>query len=221
MKNARALLAGARAVVFDLDGTLADTFEDLALSLDDALRQFGLPPAPREAVLNEIHRGLDDTARAVLRLQGRAPALQDEVVAAYRSHYRRRAHAATRLYPGVRELLACCRKRQQVMAVCTNKPAADARELLARLEIEDFFDAVIGIDSCGAAKPDPAPLWRALECLACPRDAAVFIGDSEIDAACAKNAEVPFLLHEAGFGAKAARAVGYAARFGAYRELAG
>jgi phosphoglycolate phosphatase len=221
MSNARTLVAGARAVVFDLDGTLVDTFDDLALALDSALHEFGLPPAPRDAVLADIHRGLDDTARAILRLQGGDPALQDAVVAAYRHHYRQRAHAASRLYPGVRELLAACRQREQAMAVCTNKLAADARESLEQLDIADYFANVIGIDSCGAAKPDPAPLWHTLDYLECLSDSAVFIGDSEIDAACAKTAAVPFLLHEAGFGAEAARGVGYSACFGTYEELVG
>jgi phosphoglycolate phosphatase len=219
MQNARTLVEGARAVVFDLDGTLVDTFDDLALALDSALDEFGLPPAPRDAVLADIHRGLDDTARAILRLQGIDTAMHENIAAAYRKHYRQRAHAASRLYPDVTAFLAACRQRGCAMAVCTNKLTADADELLALLGIADYFAAVIGIDSCGAAKPDPAPLWHTLEQLACPPDSAVFIGDSEIDAACAKNAAVPFLLHEAGFGAKAALAIGCAGRFNCYREL--
>jgi phosphoglycolate phosphatase len=219
MGNAHTMVEDARAIVFDLDGTLVDTFDDLALALDDALHGFGMPPAPRDVVLSHIHRGLDDTARAIMRLRGADPALHDGVVAAYRAHYRQRAHSASRLYPGVRECLAACRQREQVLAVCTNKLAADARDLLMRLGIADCFTEVMGIDSCGAAKPDPAPLLLSLARLDCPADSAIFVGDSEIDAECARNAGVPFLLHEAGFGPEGALAVGCSASFHSYLEL--
>ncbi len=219
MTSALALVEDARAVIFDLDGTLVDTFDDLALALDEALRQFGLPPAPRDALRHGIHRGLDDTARGMLRLLGAAPPLETELVCAYRAQYRARAHAASRPYAGVREFLDDCRRRARALAVCTNKPVADARDLLARIGLADFFTEVIGIDACGAAKPDPAPLRLALARLGCPPGATVFIGDSEIDAQCAKNAAVPFLLHEAGFGPEAALAVGCDGRFRSFLDL--
>ncbi|MDP2171610.1 MAG: HAD-IA family hydrolase [Rhodocyclaceae bacterium] len=213
------LAESAQAIVFDLDGTLVDTFDDLALALDDALCEFDLPPAPRDVVLADIHRGLDETARAILHRYGTAPAVHEGVIAAYRKHYRRRAHAVSRLYPGVAEFLALTWQRGCPMAVCTNKLTADARELLALLGIDGFFAEVTGIDAGGQAKPAPEPLWLTIRLLGSSPDVTLFVGDSEIDAQCAKNAGVTFLLHDAGFGPEAAAAIGCAGRFQAYAEL--
>lgn len=217
--TARLFVDKAQAIVFDLDGTLVDTFDDLALALDDALREFGLPPAPRDILRADIHRGLDETARALLLRYGTPTDIHEDVIAAYRKHYRRRAHAASRPYPGVKEFLDQLRQRDCPMAICTNKLTADAKELLALLGIDGFFSEVIGIDAGGLAKPAPEPLWLTIRRLDSTPDVTLFIGDSEIDAQCAINAGVSFLLHDAGFAPEAAAAIGCAGRFRAYADL--
>lgn len=216
MIDARALVELSRAVIFDLDGTLVDTLDDLWQSLNSALDHHGLLPVSRDLVLANIHGGLEQTARAALSIY---PIDAAEPARTYESHYRMRRHAGSRLYPGVDELLSICRNRGQAVAVCTNKLAGDARELLSLLGVEDCFDTIVGIDTCGAAKPDPAPLRLVLERLNCRSDEAVFIGDSVIDAQCARNAGVRFLLHESGYGATEALGYGCTARFGSYGQL--
>lgn len=214
------LVGAARAVVFDLDGTLVDTLDDLWHSLNIALDQHDLPPVPREAVLANIHLGLEGTARAALSGAGAQDSLIEMVVDAYQCIYRNKGHAGSRLYPGVRGFLESCAMHGLAMAVCTNKATDDARELLSVLKIAEFFDIVTGIDACGFAKPHPAPLFLTLERLGCPLERAVFIGDSVVDARCAAAAGVPFLLHESGYGAPDALVFGCQGRFRAYGELA-
>lgn len=213
------LLDSARAIVFDLDGTLVDTLDDLWRGLNLALDQHGLPPAPREAVLANVHLGLEGTARAALNSSDAAASRIDGVVDAYQSIYRNTRHAGSVLYPGVREFLDSCAMRGLAMAVCTNKATDDARDLLTLLNIADFFGAVTGIDACGFAKPHAAPLILTLERIGCPADQAVFIGDSVVDAQCAAAAGVPFLLHESGYGAPGALAFGCQGSFRSYGEL--
>jgi phosphoglycolate phosphatase len=219
MADAKDLIDGSRAVVFDLDGTLVDTLDDLWLALNSALDHHGLPPASLDVVLANVHGGLAETARAALSSVDRSAICPDEPVDTYQKHYRLRGHAGSRLYPGARDFLERCNRRRQAIAICTNKPTADARDLLSLMGVAGYFDVVVGIDACGAAKPDPAPLQLVLEQLDCAPVEAVFIGDSVIDAQCAKGAGVPFLLHEAGYGADAALAFGCAARFRTYGEL--
>jgi len=213
-----AQLGGARAIVFDLDGTLVDTADDLWRALNGALVEGELAAATLEEVLASVHLGLDGTARAVLHARG-AEARFDLVAASYRRNYSMRAHAGSRLYPGVPEFLAACRRKGVAVAVCTNKATADAKQLLSALAIAHFFSDVIGIDAGAGAKPDPAPLLLALKRLACGPADAVFIGDSVIDAECADRAGVPFALFESGYGRREALAFGCTERFHSYRQL--
>jgi len=216
MTAARKRVSGARAVVFDLDGTLVDTLDDLWIALNTALAQHGLASATKESVLANVHLGLAGTVRAVLNAE---PSRAAEVTRTYEAAYRARDHAKSSLYPGVRNFLAACARDGRALAVCTNKGADEARDLLSRLDIADFFQGVTGIDTCGFAKPHPAPLIATLKGLRSAPWQAVFIGDSVIDARCAASAGVAFLLHESGYGAADALAFGCAGRFRAYEEL--
>ncbi|MFN3494382.1 MAG: HAD family hydrolase [Hydrogenophaga sp.] len=195
------LITRASLIVFDLDGTLVDTLEDLTAALDSALLRNGLAAAPRSVVLSQLHLGLEATARAVLSLQGVDGARHPKVVDDYLAHYAERAHRSSHLYAGVAAFLTACLQQERQLAVCTNKPHRDAVELLAMLGVHDCFGLIVGIDTCGVGKPDPLPLLWTLERLGCAIDEALFIGDSQVDAECAARVGVEFLLHGGGFGA--------------------
>ncbi|MBA4263630.1 MAG: hypothetical protein C0453_00985 [Comamonadaceae bacterium] len=201
MTSESLLIHRARGVVFDLDGTLVDTLEDLGEALDSALLENGLPRAARDVLLSHLHLGLAATALAVLHALGVSKDRHEKVVGAYLKHYEARSHRRSRLYPGVEPLLDACRQRGQSLAVCTNKSHSDAVALLKLLGVADRFSVIVGIDTCGAAKPDPRPLLCTLERMACPVHKALFIGDSLVDAECASRSGVEFLLHAGGFGA--------------------
>jgi 2-phosphoglycolate phosphatase len=218
MTDARALIVRARAIVFDLDGTLVDTMDDLWRALNNALQVHGHRAVPRAIVMASLHGGLNATARAALESQNAAPTGLEALEQTYLRQYRKRRHAGSRLYPGVLELLSCCSSRRRAMAVCTNKPTAEAVDLLSCLGARKFFGAVIGADACDAQKPDPAPLRLALNQLRATADDAVFIGDSIVDMECAERADVSFMLHTAGYGSDAALA-SCKADFSSYHEL--
>lgn len=209
-----------RLIIFDLDGTLVNTFDDLRLSLESAFFSHRLPAVSREILTANIHLGLDSTIRSILAELGKPSALADDVVKTYRRHYRDRAHSDSCLYPGVKRFLDECKRREIPLAICTNKSTADTLTLLHKLGIFDYFVKIVGIDTTEFAKPDPEPLNLILENLACPPAQAVFIGDSVIDAQCAKSACVPFLLHRSGFGSEEVLAFGhYDGHFQCYDEL--
>lgn len=218
--TARELLEGCRGLVFDLDGTLADTGEDLWRALNAALQDVGRPGVPLDVVLESLHGGLPATAAAALRGARVSDRLARDVLEAYRLHYGRRDHAATRLYPGAAAFLASRAAAGTRLAVCTNKAKADAMALLERLGIARCFDVVVGYDSTRRPKPDPEGLQGILRRWGLGRAQAAFIGDSVVDAQCAAAAQVPFVLHAAGYGARDVEARAVQARFQAYAELA-
>lgn len=217
MRAAAELVSGAQAVVFDLDGTLADTVQDLWLALLDALRGHGLPGVGLPVVLRSLHGGLLETARAALAELGETKVSYGAFSLTYAHAYRQRGHQATHLYDGAAVLLDALTARGIPVGVCTNKDAADATALLRRLGVGHYVNCVIGPDTTGFAKPAPEPLLHTLKRLGCSPAQAVFVGDSAVDAECAAAAGVPFVLHANGFGAAALAQ--YRARFEHFGEL--
>jgi phosphoglycolate phosphatase len=103
----------------------------------------------------------------------------------------------TVLYPGVLETLRHFQALGHPMAICTNKPEAPARKLLEAFGLTQYFAAVVGGDTCATRKPAPGPLLQTVEMLGAER--CLFIGDSEVDAATAQAAQMPFVLFTGGY----------------------
>lgn len=176
----------ARIAVFDLDGTLVDSLEDLHASVNHALGSLGLPRRNLEEVRGYVGEG----ARVLLE-RAVAPEvhLADEALALWRPHYEAHLLDRTRPYPGIPELLAGATRG---LAVLTNKPGAMARRILDGLGLLPRFAEVVGGDEA-PRKPDPAGLLGIVaRAGADPRD-AVLVGDSLVDAATARAAGVPFV----------------------------
>jgi len=172
-----------RALVFDLDGTLVDSLDDIATHLDTALAEHGVALPSRAEVQQWIGRGADAlVASAVPRSELVAP-----VLAAFREHYRARPVITAQLYPGLAEVLDALAPHY-TFAVLSNKPhgitVAMADQLLARWT----WRAVVGQDPSRPRKPDPAAAHYVLGKIDCPPAAAVMIGDSEFDVDTARAA---------------------------------
>lgn len=176
----------ARLAVFDLDGTLVDSLEDLHASVNHALGALGLP----RRTLEEVRGYVGEGARALLeRAVAPRAHLVDEALALWRPHYEAHLLDRTRPYPGVPELLAGASRR---LTVLTNKPGAPARRILDGLGLLPRFAEVVGGDEA-PRKPDPSGLLAMVaRAGAVPRD-AVLVGDSLVDAATARAAGVPFV----------------------------
>ncbi|MGQ0645822.1 MAG: phosphoglycolate phosphatase [Elusimicrobiota bacterium] len=172
--------------MFDLDGTLADTREDIAASVNEALRRLGRPPRD----VAEIKGFIGDGFRSLMKraLGAEDEALADRALEIFSPHYL--AHCADRsaLYPGVSATLE--RLSGRALAVVTNKPEAHSRAILKALGLEKFFPVVLGGDSLPVRKPDPGPLREALRRLGVPAEAALMVGDSANDIRAAKAAGV-------------------------------
>lgn len=184
-------------VVFDLDGTLADTSGDLIAAANACFRALGagnLLDAQGDAAT--ALRG----GRAMLRLGlsrlGR-DGDEDEVARQYPfllHHYEQAIDEHTTLYPGAIEAVARLKSSGHAVSICTNKPEALARLLMTRLGVMDQFDALIGADTLPTLKPDPAPYVAAVERAGGDVARSLLVGDSETDRLTARAAGVPSIL---------------------------
>ncbi|WBU57206.1 HAD-IA family hydrolase [Paracoccus sediminicola] len=188
----------AGTVVFDLDGTLADTAADLIAAANAALAARGLDgldPAADAAIA--FHGG-----RAMLR-EGYAragdeflipPGAEDADLARLLEEYDANIAAQTRLYPGVEPALSQLAADGHLLAVCTNKPEGLAEKLLRELGIRDAFAAMIGADTLPVRKPDPMPYREAVQRAGGEVAESFLIGDTVTDAKTAAAAGVRVAL---------------------------
>jgi len=189
-----------RAVVYDLDGTLVDSRDDLADSVNAMLARLGLPERDPPVIHGFIGEGAERLIRRSLGPghEGRYP----EAAPIWREEYGRRLLAKTRLFQGVAELL---RRLPDNRAVLTNKPGAFAREILEGLGVAHAFRAVVGGDEA-PRKPAPEGLLRLCAQLGAMPDEALMVGDSTVDLATAKAAGVRVCAVTWGFALRAALA---------------
>ena len=186
------------AVIFDLDGTLADTAPDLAASLNHMLRQFGRDEVSLERVCDMIGNGVAMLVRRGLAATGEATeALVERALPIFYDHYRAHLCVGTRAYPGVEAALEALSGAGSILGVCTNKPEGLARGLIEALGWTRHFQAVIGGDTLDVRKPDPAPLLEAIA--RCGGRPALLVGDSMTDAETARAAGIPFVAVSFGF----------------------
>lgn len=189
-----------RTVVFDLDGTLADTSADLLAAANACFAGLGLPPPLSSADVPTALRG----GRAMLRLGFARLGVPWDEAAVSRAYpqllaaYDAAIDTHTRLYPGAAEAVAALRSTGFATAICTNKPAALAEKLTRRLGIRDLFGALVGADTLAQRKPDPAPYHHAVSLAGGTSACSFLLGDTETDALTARAAEVPVAL--VGFG---------------------
>ena len=172
-------------VVFDLDGTLVDSCEDIARAANYCLAGAGF----EQRSTDEVRGFIGDGARLLL---ARAAALTDddprldEMLERFFVYYTAHAVDNTRLLPGVPEVLSAVRHLPR--ALCTNKPRVTTLAMLEALGLDTSFDVVVAAGDVAHHKPHPAPLQRVSELLGVPCESLVMVGDGPQDIACAKAA---------------------------------
>jgi phosphoglycolate phosphatase len=188
-------------LVFDLDGTLADSAHDLIGTLNVLLAREGLPPTPASAARALVGNG----ARALIErgfayhgaplAAGRVELLVAEFLAYYEDHIA----DETRLFPGAARALERCAREGARLAVCTNKPERLARLLLEKLGVAASFAAICGRGTFPVHKPDPRALLFTIEAAGGRAAGAVMVGDSRTDVDTARAAGVPVVGVDFGY----------------------
>lgn len=175
--------------IFDLDGTLLNTLEDLYLSTNHALRQMQMPERSMEEVRQFVGNGVH------LLIERAVPAdtpkeLVDETFRLFKEHYLVHGEDHTGPYPQVKEMLAVLRQRGKQIAVVSNK-LDSATQVLCQRFFPDLIDVAVGDQPGLRLKPSPDMVLRALAALNANSKEAVYVGDSDVDLLTARNSNLP------------------------------
>lgn len=202
-----------KLLVFDLDGTLIDSAQDLCNSVNATLKHFGHGPLPDPQIASFVGNGVGILMRKSLAAaDGTAPEgvdekVLDEALAYFIGYYREHKLDFTYAYEGVVEALAALHELHEspdgvtrIMAVLTNKPVNPARGICQGLGMADYFLHIYGGNSFSTKKPDPLGLRSLMEETGTAPEETVMIGDSRVDVETARNAGVWSLGCNFGFG---------------------
>jgi phosphoglycolate phosphatase len=191
----------APTIVYDLDGTLADTAEDLMATLNWLLGREGLAPLPVENAGSLVGAGVRVLIKRGFAASDRTVDPQElevlfgDFLARYNAHIADR----TQLYPGVETALAAFAREGWRQAVCTNKIESSAKLLMDRLGIAQRFAFICGQDTFGVSKPDPTPLIKTIAASGGARERAIMVGDSGADIKTARAAGLPVIAVDYGY----------------------
>jgi phosphoglycolate phosphatase len=180
-----------KAIIFDLDGTLVDTLDDLTEAMNQALGQIGQPIRTRDECRDMIGRGLPEFAKSALPPE--ACHLKDALLCKMREIYLGICLNRTKPYDGIRDVLLACQKQGIRLAVLSNK----AHDLTVRITEHYFgketFCQILGQKEKIKPKPDPEPVYLLLEKMDLKPAEVLYVGDSEVDVQTARNSGMKFI----------------------------
>lgn len=194
-----------KVAVFDLDGTLVDTIDDLGTAVNYALSLRGMPLHTMLEYRRMVGRGVRNLVCSAMPEEVRGDdALVDAVLADFKAYYSEHIDVYSRPYDGIEALLETLRNDGVSLAVASNKFQAGAEKVLSSVLPSIEFGIVLGERAGVPLKPDPAVVDAVLEHLGCTRSEAVYVGDSAVDMKTAKAAGLPFVAVTWGFDPDAA-----------------
>ncbi len=184
-------------VVFDLDGTLLDTLDDLTSAVNAALKEVSLPCRKKEEVRAFVGNGV---RKLIERAVGEQTACIEEALEAFRRYYQTHCKDETKPYAGILELLLRLKELGIKAAVLSNKPDS-AVKLLAKEYFDGLLEAAVGENEAAGIRKKPAPdaLFSVLQSLGVEKESAVYVGDSEVDIQTAQAAGMDCICVTWGF----------------------
>lgn len=186
-----------KLAIFDLDGTILDTLEDLSDSVNYALSQYGYPVRSIDEIRSFVGNGLLMLVRRAIVPETDEAVIQ-QVLAVQKEYYKEHCADKTKPYEGVLELLDELKAAGCKLAVVSNK-ADYAVQILCKQYFGDVFDLAVGEKENVRRKPAPDAVDKVLEEFQIKKEQAVYIGDSEVDIETAQNAKIQAILVNWGF----------------------
>ena len=173
-------------IIFDLDGTLVDSREDMANAVNFTLKQIGLREKNISEISSYIGKGIEDLIRG--SLGNKQEALLKRALSIFVEYYRKHSTDTTVLYPNVKEILEYFKNKRKT--IVTNRNYEFALTTLNKLGIRDYFEDIVGGDDIGCMKPSSCPLDRSMGRLNADKEKAIIVGDMDIDIVAGKKAGI-------------------------------
>ncbi len=196
-------------ILFDLDGTLADTAPDLMMAHNYVMKKFGYNTKSIDEIKEYVGKGAavmigrsvwGEARKELSKITDKK--IKDEMVKEFLLFYKKNIVVKSKLINGVYEFLKWAKSNNISMGVCTNKQEHLAVDFLKKIKIYDFFEYVAGRNTFDYCKPDPRHLISTIEIMNGDIKKSLMIGDSENDADAAKSAGIPMILLEDGYTEK-------------------
>ena len=176
-------------MIFDLDGTLIDSAEDLAIATNATRAHFGMPPLDAKLIHSFVGNGAAMLMRRAFGLEA-SDQLVSDALSYFVKFYRKHSLEHTRLYPGVAETVNELSEQGHTLAILTNKPVRISTDIVAGLGLGSRFKRIYGGDSFEQKKPDPIGIVTLMAETASAPDKTWMVGDSGVDIQTARNARV-------------------------------
>ncbi len=183
------MFENVNTVIFDMDGTVLNTLEDLTVSVNYVLSKFNMPEHSEEEYRKFFGNGIKYALKCAVTEETPEEVIE-EMLPIFREHYNEHCHDRTKPYDGIIELMSMLRANGYKMAIVSNKIDSAVKELNDRF-FSEYVDVSIGEKPGIKRKPAPDTVLAALDELGSKKEAAVYIGDSEVDLQTALNSELP------------------------------
>lgn len=165
-----------KAILFDLDGTLIDSYKDIGIHLNRVLRDFNMPQVDIEKVKYMVGGGARELIKRFF-----PDGLLEHALQVFRTYYFNEPVIHTKPFEGVVDVLEYAKERDLMLAVITNKMEALSKLILERLDLIKYFSFVVGGDTYPEKKPSPLPILETLKLLKVSPEEALMVGDTEAD----------------------------------------
>ncbi|HCC69338.1 MAG TPA: hypothetical protein DEP99_05570 [Nitrospiraceae bacterium] len=187
-----------KLLIFDLDGTLVDSIQDITDALNYALAPLNIGPFSTAEIKEKVGSGITKLIEGFIPEE--KSGMRDEITKRFLEQYSAHLLDNTNAYPGVKETLLKLGDYRK--AVVSNKREALSKAVLDGLGLANFFDVILGSDSVPEKKPSPAPIIKVLETLGIDKDEAMIVGDSNLDIEAGKKAGIKTLAVTYGYRGK-------------------
>ena len=174
-----------KLIIFDLDGTLIDAYTAITRSFNSAMKQFSYPRQSRSVIRRAVGWGDEQLLRPFVKAGDLAG-----VLAFYRSHHKKSLIKYSKVFPGVRQLLAKLKAKGYKLAVASNRPTRFSLLLIRYLKLNRYFDYVLCADKLKAGKPHPEILRKIMAKFSMSRAGTLYVGDMVIDAQAGRRSGV-------------------------------